>query len=194
MAASNLEIYYPRYITLGNDQKILIPKEQISNENLFSLFVPTGKIDEIVKYLEDNEGFSSASPSIPEGEDRGISKVVMHPWELHLRFYYNSIQPPFGKIQAHFEISREYFEHLGTVVPCVYEPFEYYKVKFPEFVLWYNPSKQWVKSIEENYKISASNPASLTPWKPVVTTAIAVGLFTGLLYAISKLSPPRDEK
>lgn len=193
MTTQNLEVFYPRYITLSNGKRVLIQKNQLNDEEIFSLLVPTGKIDKLVKNLKSMYGFEDATPSIPKGEDYSISRIILHPWELHLRLYYNSKQPPFGRIQAHFEVSREYFEHLGVVQPVIYEPFDFYKDLFPEFVVLYNPENAFISSIDENYKITLNGPGSLTPWKPVVASVVAVGLFAGILYAISKLAEPKEE-
>ena len=163
MAIRNLEVYYPSYITLQDGRRVHIPKDKLQYEELFSLLVPTKKIEEIAEALKTKEGFKDAVPAFNKNENYSLSKVILYPWELHLRLYTESEQPPFGRIQSHFEISREYLEHFHTVQPVIYEPFEYYSKIFPEFVLWYNPLSNWVSSIEENYKITLQGPGSLTP-------------------------------
>lgn len=193
MVTKNLEVYYPRYITLQDGKRVYIPKDNIQDEDYFSLLVPTGKIDEIASKLKIEEGFKNAVPAIPKGEDYSISKVILNPWELHLRLYHDSTQPPFGKIQGHFEVSREYFEHFLAVQPVIYEPFEFYRKFYSNFVIWCNPYNNWVSSIDENYKISLQGPNTLTPWKPVVATVAAVGIFAGIIYAIDKLSGPKED-
>jgi len=193
MAIKNLEIYYPSCITLQGGKRVHIPKDKIQEEDYFSLLVPTKKIDEIATKLKKNDGFQNAVPAFNKNEDYSISKVILHPWELHLRLYRDSNQPPFGKIQCHFEVSREYLEHFHRVQPVIYEPFEFYREIFPNFVVWCNPYNNWVSSIDENYKIPLQGPTSLTPWKPIVVTMMAVGISSGILYAISKLSEPKDD-
>jgi hypothetical protein len=193
MTIKKLDVYYPRYVTLQSGEKVLIPEKSLTDEELFSLLVPIKKIDEIVKYLKTNDNFHDAIPSLPKSEDYSISKVIFHPWELHLRLYHDSPQPLFGKIQAHFEVSRNYFEHLSIVQPVIYEPFEFYRDIFPNFIVWYNPRSNWISSINENYKISLPSPSNLTPWKPVVATVAAVSIFAGILYALDKLSKPKEK-
>lgn len=193
MGIKNLEVYYPSYITLQDGRRVHISKDEIREEEYFSLLVPTKKIDEIATTLKKKDGFKDAVPAFNKNEDYSISKVIMHPWELHLRLYRESIQPPYGKIQAHIEVSREYFEHFQVVQPVIYEPFEFYREYFKYFVVWCNPHNNWVKSIDENYKITLPGPSNLTPWKPIVATVAAVGIFAGILYAIDKLSEPKDD-
>lgn len=193
MVNKNLEVYYPSYITLQDGRRVHITKEETINEEYFSLLVPTKKIDEIASKLKSEDGFSDAFPAFNKGEDFSISKVILHPWELHLRLYRESAQPPFGKIQGHIEVSREYFEHFNLVQPVIYEPFEFYRKFFSNFVVWCKPYNNWVSSIDENYKITLQGPSGLTPWKPVVATVAAVGIFAGILYAIDKLSEPKKD-
>ncbi len=193
MAVNNLEVYYPSYIVLQKKERIHISTNQLQDENIFSLLVPTKKIDDIAKLLKDKEGFKNAAPALPKNENYSISKITLHPWELHLRLYRKSVVPSFGKIQSHFEVSREYLEHLGVVQPVIYEPFEFYSKIFPEFIVWYNPKNTWVSNIEENYKITLHGPGGLTPWKPVLATVAAVSIFAGILYAINKLSKPDED-
>ena len=188
-----MDVYYPSYITLEDGRRVHIPKDKIHDEDYFSLLVPIKKIDEIATKLEEKDGFKDAVPAFNKNENYSISKVILPPWELHLRLYNNSKQPYFGKIQAHFEISREYFEHFHVVQPVIYEPFEFYTKIFPNFIIWCNPYNNWVSSIDENYKITLQRPNSLIPWKPVVATVAAVGILSGILYAINKLSGPKEK-
>ncbi|WP_061950967.1 hypothetical protein [Acidiplasma cupricumulans] len=54
-------------------------------------------------------GFSDATPSFYKGEKFSLSRIIKFPWELHLRLFEHKNK---GKIFAHVEISRKYFEHL----------------------------------------------------------------------------------
>lgn len=193
MVIKNLEVYYPSYITLQGGKRVHLSKKDILDEEYFSLLVPTKVIDEIATKLKNEEGFKDAFPAFDKGEDYSVSKVLLNPWELHIRLYHDSIQNQFGKIQAHIEVSREYLEHFHLVQPVIYEPFEFYRKVFSEFVVWCNPYGNWVSSIDENYKITLQGPNSLTPWKPIVVTVAAVGIFAGILYAIDKLSKPKKD-
>lgn len=194
MVIKSLEIYYPRYITLHGGKRVYISEDEIKDEDYFSLLVPTKKIDEIAEKLKSEDSFKDAKPAFPKSEDYSISKVIWHPWELHLRLYSNSlVQDSFGKIQAHFEISREYFEHFSVVQPVIYEPFEFYKEIFSNFVLWCNKKNNWVSSIDENYKITLPAPSGLTPWKPLVSVVATAGILTGILYLLDKLSKPKKD-
>ncbi|MEM0139570.1 MAG: hypothetical protein QXZ44_03035 [Ferroplasma sp.] len=191
MERRNLEILYPKDITLNGGRKLHIREEDISNEKFFSLLVPSARIDDIAISLKREGGFRDAIPSFPKKEDYSISKIIQEPWELHIRLYHSSEMPYFGKIHAHFEISRQYFQHLSIVQPAIYEPFKFYEKIYDKFLLWCNPEKNWVSSIDGNYRIALQKTGSLTPWKPVITAAIAAGAFAGISYAISKLSRPK---
>lgn len=191
MAEKNLEIFYPRYVTLADGRRVLIDETLSKNEELFALLVPIGNIDKIAKHLTANEGFTSASPAIPKGEKYSLSRIISHPWELHIRLFERSPLDYFGSLYAHVEVSREYFEHLSFVQPVIYEPFEYYRMVYPQFHVYSNIHQNWISSIDENYRYKLKTPQNLTEWKPVVTTVAVTGIILGVLYAIDKLTEPK---
>ena len=49
-----------------------------------------------------------------------MAKEIAFPWELHIRLFNYGKQ--YGKMFAHVEISRKYFEHLFIIQPSVFEP------------------------------------------------------------------------
>ncbi|WP_061950848.1 hypothetical protein [Acidiplasma cupricumulans] len=122
-------LLFPKRITLENNISLEITKDKVKDEELFALLVPEERVDEVVNYLKKNEGFSSALPSFDKGEDYGISRILIPPWELHMRIYNYCIIPGMAKINAHIEIARKYLQHLNFryVQPVIYEPYKFYK-------------------------------------------------------------------
>ncbi len=61
-----------------------------------------------------------------KGEKKALSLKFYNIWELHARIYEE------GFIDAHFELSREYFEHLSyPTVSAIYEIYDFYKSAYP---------------------------------------------------------------
>ena len=161
-------LLFPKNITLSHNLSLDISKEKVKDEEAFVLLIPQNMVTKIVDHLKFNHKFSNAVPSFNRGEDYGISRMLIPPWELHIRIYNESYFSGFAKVNAHIEIARRYLQHLNFkyVQPVIYEPFKYYKELFSEFLLVYE-SKYMVDNGNENYWFKVISPESnLIPWHP----------------------------
>jgi len=165
MDMHNVTINFPKNIVLENGESIHIERDKITDESLFSMLFPEKSTDRIAINLIKN-GFHDATPSFFKGEKYSMAKEIAFPWELHIRLFNYGKQ--YGKMFAHVEISRKYFEHLFIIQPSVFEPFEFYKSIYREFNVMYEPSGKKVKEFRNYYKIKLIPPENLIEWMPLV--------------------------
>jgi len=177
------ETYIPHKFLLDNEELIVLKAYEIeeAKEPLFFTYIPTNKVDVIYNHLK-SKGFENAKPSIKKGEKYSIRKILDYPWELHLRIYDNGI------IESEIEVQREYLEHLGDKrIYVVYEPFEYLRDIYDKFHLIYKRDRMVMKVID-NFRIALRPPKSLTPWKPIVISLVALTSIGILAYTLDRLS------
>ena len=165
MDMHNVTVNFPKNIVLEDGRTIHIETDKISDESLFSLFFPEKSTDRIAINLIKN-GFHDATPSFFKGEKYSMARELTFPWELHIRLFNYGKQ--YGKIFAHVEISRKYFEHLFIIQPSVFDPFEFYKGIYKKFIVMHEPSGKTVKEFRGNYKVTLIPPEDLIEWMPVV--------------------------
>ena len=165
MDMHNVTVNFPKNILLEDGRTIHIETDKISDESLFSLLFPEKSTDRIAINLIKN-GFHDATPSFFKGEKYSMARELTFPWELHIRLFNYGKQ--YGKIFAHVEISRKYFEHLFIIQPSVFDPFEFYKGIYKKFIVMHEPSGKTVKEFRGNYKVTLIPPENLIEWIPVV--------------------------
>ncbi len=165
MDMHNVTVNFPKNIVLEDGRNIHIETDKISDESLFSLLFPEKSTDRIAINLIKN-GFHDATPSFFKGEKYSMARELTFPWELHIRLFNYGKQ--YGKIFAHVEISRKYFEHLFIIQPSVFDPFEFYKGIYKKFIVMHEPSGKTVKEFRGNYKVTLIPPENLIEWIPVV--------------------------
>ncbi len=165
MDMHNVTVNFPKNIVLEDGRTIHIETDKISDESLFSLLFPEKSTDRIAINLIKN-GFHDATPSFFKGEKYSMARELTFPWELHIRLFNYGKQ--YGKIFAHVEISRKYFEHLFIIQPSVFDPFEFYKGIYKKFIVMHEPSGKTVKEFRGNYKVTLIPPENLIEWIPVV--------------------------
>ncbi len=164
MEMNDIKTKFPKKIELEDSRIINIGRDMVPNENLFSLLYKADMADKIAINLIKN-GFHDAGPSFFKGEIYSLSKPLIFPWEIHLRLF---IRDGYGKIYAHLEVSRKYFEHLFLIQPVIYEPFEFYKSAYKKFEVNYEPENKKVSRFIENYYVKLEPPEDLIQWMPVV--------------------------
>ncbi|WP_337860972.1 hypothetical protein [Ferroplasma sp.] len=165
MDMKNITVNFPKNIVLEDGTGVKIQKDEIANESLFSLLFPEKSTDNIAINLIKNS-FHDATPSFFKGEKYSMARELTFPWELHIRLFNNGKK--YGKLFAHIEISRKYFEHLFIIQPSVFDSFEYYRTVYKEFKVLHEPSGNLVKEFKSNYKITLVPPENLIEWMPVV--------------------------
>ena len=165
MDMHNATVNFPKNIVLEDGRNIHIETDKISDESLFSLLFPEKSTDRIAINLIKN-GFHDATPSFFKGEKYSMARELTFPWELHIRLFNYGKQ--YGKMFAHVEISRKYFEHLFIIQPSVFDPFEFYKGIYKKFIVMHEPSGKTVKEFRSNYKVTLIPPEDLIEWMPVV--------------------------
>ena len=165
MDMHNVTVNFPKNILLEDGRTIHIETDKISDESLFSLLFPEKSTDRIAINLIKN-GFHDATPSFFKGEKYSMARELTFPWELHIRLFNYGKQ--YGKMFAHVEISRKYFEHLFIIQPSVFDPFEFYKGIYKKFIVMHEPSGKTVKEFRGNYKVTLIPPENLIEWIPVV--------------------------
>jgi len=179
------ELLYPRRVLLEDGGEVIISEEEQKQEDTLLVYVPSiyGFRDFLV-----SQGFSVVSPSTPMGEEFSLSKIVVEPWEHHIRGFRD------GFVSSHVEVSRAYLEHLSSSVkvrsPVVYETLEYALAFMNRAHLMYRPSGKWVSGVLENYRVRLEAPDELTAWRPLVTLGLALGAMGVLAYLSGKLSKP----
>ncbi len=164
MEMNSAETKFPKKIELEDSRIIDISRDMVPNENLFSLLYNSNMVDKIAINLI-KKGFHDASPSLFRGERYSLSKSLIFPWEIHMRLF---TYDEYGKIYAHLEVSRKYFEHLFLIQPVIYEPFEFYRNVYKKFEVNYEPENKKVSRFIENYHVKLEPPDDLIQWMPVV--------------------------
>lgn len=179
------ETYIPRSFTLDNGEHVELEaseiEEKMSSEPLFLLYIPPDRINDLREALK-SRGFYEPVLHVSKGEVYSLVKRLREPWELHVRVYEG------GFMEAEVEVSREYVEHLGPYrVYVVYEAFSYYSHVYDKLHVLYKPSRAWVISVKEHFRVRVRPPKLLTPWKPIVASAAAATALGMLAYALSRL-------
>ena len=184
--AEDYVTYLPRTVELEDGSRAILAEEEVLR-GVYRLYVPKSLIDKLYDYLQ-RKGFSNTIPSFPKGEKYSLSKIIEPPWELHIRIYHN------GFIEAEVEVSRDYFEHLDSNyrVPVIYEAYEYYREFYNKLHIYDTNREKWVIRVIDHYQVAVKHPETLTPWKPVIVTAVIIALLGLSAYALASLSKPEE--
>ncbi|MGC9175355.1 MAG: hypothetical protein ACP5GO_05870 [Thermoprotei archaeon] len=178
-----LATYLPRQVVYFDGTSNKLPSKYVLTEGNLRLFVPKGKIEDVVRAL-NHSGFENVSLEFYKGEKYSLSLKLHNIWELHVRIYED------GFMDAHFEVSREYFEHLQyESVPAIYEVYTYYMSMYSKLHIFDNKAKKWIKEVKNYYFIKLRPPASLTEWKPIVIA----GIFVIATVAYALLQPDKGK-
>ncbi|KJE49028.1 MULTISPECIES: hypothetical protein [Acidiplasma] len=164
MDLSPLQVKYPRGVKTSGGKLYEVNKNDIGNESIFSILYPVEQTKNIALHLIE-AGFSDATPSFYKGEKFSLSRIIKFPWELHLRLFEHKNK---GKIFAHVEISRKYFEHLFIIQPVVYEVLDILQDKFTGIQVNYEPENKIVKGFLTNYNVKLLPPENLIEWDPLL--------------------------
>ena len=110
-----------------------------------------------------SEGFKDTLLQIwKEGQVFGLVKKIDNVWEMHVRGFKD------GHLEAEIEISRDYIEHLD-------DRFRRSAIsELTEILDKYNIPYKVVGNLKIESKLEP--PSTLTPWKPIVTLIIIVGI------------------
>jgi hypothetical protein len=103
-------------------------------------------------------------------------------WELHVRIYQD------GFIYGHFEVSRDYLEHLQyPTIPSIYEVFDFYRIAYDKLHIFDSIAGKWIKEVRIQYLVTLNLPRSLTPWEPIAIVVGALSAVGIIAYALSRL-------
>ncbi len=159
----------------------ILPEEHVLKEGNLRLSIPKNKLEEVVNALESS-GFKETSLEFYKGEKYSLSSKIYNIWELHTRIYQD------GFIDSHFEVSRDYLEHLQyPAIPSIYEVFYFYRTAYDRLRIFDSVTKKLIKEVKSNYFVTLGMPRSLTPWKPIVIGGILGSVFImALLSSLDK--------
>ncbi|QGA68934.1 hypothetical protein [Sulfolobus sp. E11-6] len=173
--------YLPSEVVYFDGTSAILPSDYVIKEGNLRLFVPKSKIDDIVNALKSS-GFHEEKLEFYKGEKYSLAMNIYNIWDLHIRIYED------GFIDAHFEVGREYLEHLNYyTIPSIYEPFEFYRNAYNKLHIFDSGTKKWIKEVRNNYLVKLEPPQTLTAWKPI---AVIGGVLAGIgiiAYALSRL-------
>jgi hypothetical protein len=111
-----------------------------------------------------------------------VPKNIYNIWELHVRIYQD------GFIDGHFEVSRDYLEHLQyPTIPSIYEVFEFYRTAYDKLHIFDSVAGKWIKEVRTHYLVTLNPPKSLTPWEPIAIVVSALSAVGIIAYALSRL-------
>ncbi|BBG24285.1 hypothetical protein [Sulfuracidifex tepidarius] len=166
-----LTLRLPKKIQLYDGETVSLNDNDIKNERNFCLKVPPTYVNSVASSLI-KIGFKKPSLAFKMGEKYSLSKVVLFPWELHIRIYDN------GCIYSHIEIYRKYIQHLlGYTFPYLEGTFSLIS-NIHEAELTYKNIK--LKKILEYKTFSLKSPRLLLPWKPLfMLSAVIAGVSLG---------------
>jgi hypothetical protein len=165
---SSLTLKLPSRFELNDGETVSLKNEDLVKERTFCLRVSPKHVDDLASSLF-RVGFKKPSLSFRMGEKYSLSKVLIFPWELHMRIYDN------GCIFSHIEVQRKYIQHLlGYVLPSLEESFSIIS-KFQDVEINYELDKKLRKVLEYSvFKLNA--PRFLLPWQPFfMLSAFLVG-------------------
>jgi hypothetical protein len=173
----------PRDVVYLDGTSVTLSWDYILKEGNLRLFVPKSRMEDVVNALKSS-GFKEEKLEFYKGERYSLSMKICNIWELHVRIYDD------GFIDGHFEVSRDYLEHLWYyTIPSIYEVFEFYKNACNKLLIFDNSAKKWVKEVRTQYLIMLNPPRSLTAWQPIAV-AVVVGVLSSIIayYALSRLN------
>ncbi|MDT7886723.1 MAG: hypothetical protein RQ968_05060 [Thermoproteota archaeon] len=176
-----ISTYLPREVSYFDNTSTILSKEYVLKEGNLRLFVPKNRLEDVVNALKSS-GFKDVGLEFYKGEKYSLSMKIYNIWELHVRIYQD------GFIDSHFEVSRDYFEHLQyPTIPSIYEAFDFYRTAYNKLHIFDNVAKKWIKEIRNHYLVTLNSPRSLTPWEPIVVTVGALSVIGIMAYALSRL-------
>ncbi|AKA74650.1 hypothetical protein SULI_12790 [Saccharolobus solfataricus] len=173
--------YLPSEVVYFDGTSAILLEDYVLREGNLRLFVPKNKIEDVVNSLKTS-GFHEEKLEFYKGEKFSLAMKFYDIWELHIRIYED------GFIDAHFEVSRDYLEHLNyATIPSIYEPFEFYRSAYNNLHIFDGVAKKWIKEVRSNYLVTLNPPKALTPWKPISVIAGALAGIGIIAYALSRL-------
>jgi len=176
-----ISTYLPREIVYFDNTSTILSKEYVLKEGNLRLFVPKNRLEDVFNALK-NSGFKDVGVEFYKGEKYSLSMKIYNIWELYVRIYED------GFIDSHFEVSRDYFEHLQyPTIPSIYEVFDFYRTAYNKLHIFDNVAKKWIKEIRNHYLVTLNSPRSLSPWEPIVVTVGALSVIGIMAYALSRL-------
>ncbi|XDF44267.1 hypothetical protein AB1303_13550 [Saccharolobus solfataricus] len=174
----SISTYLPRDVVYFDGTSATLPHEYVIKEGNLRLFVPKNKINDVVNALK-SAGF--------KGEKYSLSTKFFNIWELHVRIYDD------GFIDAHFEVSRDYLEHLTyPTIPSIYEVFEIYRTVYDKLHIFDNGAKKWIKEVKTHYFVTLNPPRSITALQPITVSVGALSAIGILAYLLSRLDKGED--
>ncbi|MUM65952.1 hypothetical protein D1867_12075 [Acidianus infernus] len=176
-----ISTYLPRDVVYFDGTSATLPQDYVIKEGNLRLFVPKNKINDVVNALK-SEGFKEEKLEFYKGEKYSLSTKFFNIWELHVRIYDD------GFIDGHFEVSRDYLEHLPyDTIPSIYEVFEFYRTAYDKLHIFDNGAKKWIKEVKTHYFVTLNPPKSITAWQPIIVSVGALSAIGILAYLLSRL-------
>jgi hypothetical protein len=176
-----ISTYLPREVMYFDGTTAVLPRDYVLKEGNLRLFVPKNKIETVVSALKSS-GFKEVSLEFTKGEKYSLSMKIYNIWELHVRIYQD------GFIDGHFEVSRDYLEHLQyPTIPSIYEVFDFYRTAYDKLHIFDSIAGKWIKEVRTQYLVTLNPPRSLTPWEPIAIVAGALSAVGIIAYALSRL-------
>ena len=176
-----ISTYLPREVMYFDGTTAVLPRDYVLKEGNLRLFVPKNKIETVVSALKSS-GFKEVSLEFTKGEKYSLSMKIYNIWELHVRIYQD------GFIDGHFEVSRDYLEHLQyPTIPSIYEVFDFYRTAYDKLHIFDSIAGKWIKEVRTHYLVTLNPPRSLTPWEPIAIVAGALSTVGIIAYALSRL-------
>ena len=176
-----ISTYLPREVMYFDGTTAVLPRDYVLKEGNLRLFVPKNKIETVVSALKSS-GFKEVSLEFTKGEKYSLSMKIYNIWELHVRIYQD------GFIDGHFEVSRDYLEHLQyPTIPSIYEVFDFYRTAYDKLHIFDSIAGKWIKEVRTQYLVTLNPPRSLTPWEPIAIVVGALSAVGIIAYALSRL-------
>jgi hypothetical protein len=176
-----ISTYLPREVMYFDGTTAVLPRDYVLKEGNLRLFVPKNKIETVVSALKSS-GFKEVSLEFIKGEKYSLSMKIYNIWELHVRIYQD------GFIDGHFEVSRDYLEHLQyPTIPSIYEVFDFYRTAYDKLHIFDSIAGKWIKEVRTQYLVTLNPPRSLTPWEPIAIVVGALSAVGIIAYALSRL-------
>jgi hypothetical protein len=176
-----ISTYLPREVMYFDGTTAVLPRDYVLKEGNLRLFVPKNKIETVVSALKSS-GFKEVSLEFTKGEKYSLSMKIYNIWELHVRIYQD------GFIYGHFEVSRDYLEHLQyPTIPSIYEVFDFYRIAYDKLHIFDSIAGKWIKEVRTQYLVTLNPPRSLTPWEPIAIVVGALSAVGIIAYALSRL-------
>ncbi|WP_054838164.1 hypothetical protein [Sulfuracidifex metallicus] len=90
---SSLTLKLPSRFELNDGETVSLKNEDLVKERTFCLRVSPKHVDDLASSLF-RVGFKKPSLSFRMGEKYSLSKVLIFPWELHMRIYNMAVSFP----------------------------------------------------------------------------------------------------